>query len=90
MLAAQASPAAIELHDVHRTFGAVRAVDGIAYLAQAEVADATVLPNTLRARVRAVIAAVGLTAVVPVEPEVATGQSVVNPSFEDVDNPAAA
>ena len=46
--------------------GRLRAIDGIALAAQAELADGAVLPNTLRARVRAVIAAVGLAQLVPV------------------------
>ena len=63
--------------------GRLRAVDGIAYLAQAEVPDGTVLPNTLRARVRAVIVAVGLASVIPVQPEApATVELVPNGGFE--------
>jgi len=62
--------------------GRLRAVDGIAYLAQAEVPDGTVLPNTLRARVRAVIAAVGLDRTVPVQPDLVTTNLVVDGSFE--------
>jgi hypothetical protein len=62
--------------------GRIRAVDGIAYLAQAEVPEGTVLPNTLRARVRAVVAAVGLGATVPVQGELVSTQRLTNPSFE--------
>ena len=61
--------------------GRIRAVDGIAYLGQAQVPDGTALPNTLRARVRAVVAAVGLGSLVPVEPEA--------PTDPDVDPPVA-
>lgn len=56
-------------YDVKSGRGRIRCVDGIAYLAQADIPVGTVLPNTLRARVRAVVAAVGLTGVVPVEPD---------------------
>lgn len=56
-------------HDVATQRGRIRCVDAIAQLAQSSVPDAAVLPNTLRARVRAVVAAVGLAAVIPVVPE---------------------
>jgi hypothetical protein len=69
--------------------GRIRGVDGIALLAQAEVPDATVLPNTLRARVRAVINAVGLGTIIPVAPDTTSGEFLTNGSFELVDNPAA-
>ena len=70
-------------YDVASAAGKLRAVDAIAYLAQADVPEGTVLPNTLRARVRAVIAAVGLGPVVPVVPELASGQQLTNTGFED-------
>jgi hypothetical protein len=70
-------------YDVATAAGRLAAVDGIAYLAQADVPDGTVLPNTLRARVRAVIDAVGLSAVVPVVPDLVSGQQLVNTGFED-------
>jgi hypothetical protein len=57
-------------HELGSSIGRLRAVDGIAYLAQAEVPEGAVLPNTLRARVRAVVTAAGLDATVPVSPEV--------------------
>jgi hypothetical protein len=50
--------------------GQLRAVDGVAYLAQADLPDGQVLPNTLRARIRAVITAAGLDAVVQLAPDV--------------------
>jgi hypothetical protein len=68
--------------------GRIRAVDGIAYLAQAEVPDATVLPNTLRARVRAIVAAVGLTNTVPVEPESTDPDAVGDPPVAPFDGKA--
>jgi hypothetical protein len=58
-------------YDLASGRGRIRAVDGIAYLGQAQVPDGTVLPNTLRARVRAIVAAAQLSAIVPVEPELA-------------------
>lgn len=69
--------------------GRLRCVDGIAYLSQAQVPDATVLPNTLRARVRAVVAAVGLTAVVPVEPESSDADALPDPAVSAFDGKAA-
>jgi len=63
--------------------GRLRAIDGIANLAQAEVAEGTALPNTLRARVRAVVAAVGLGSVVPVQPESVDVNMITNGSFEN-------
>jgi hypothetical protein len=68
-------------HELSTSTGRIRAVDGLAYLAQAKVPDGTVLPNTLRARVRAVVTACGLGSLVPVEAE-----SIDNP---DVDPPVA-
>jgi hypothetical protein len=75
-------------YDLASGRGRIRAVDGIAYLGQAQVPDATVLPNTLRARVRAVVAAVGLTGLVPVEPEAATDPDV-DPPVAPFDGKAA-
>jgi hypothetical protein len=66
-------------YDLASARGRIRAVDGIAYLAQAQVPDGTVLPNTLRARVRAIVAAVGLGTIVPVEPEATTDPDVDPP-----------
>lgn len=57
-------------HELGSSTGKLRAVGGIAYLAQAELAEGVVLPNTLRARVRAVVTSVGLGSVLPVAPEV--------------------
>jgi hypothetical protein len=57
-------------HELGSSTGRLRAVGAIAYLAQAELADGVALPNTLRARVRAVVTSCGLDAVVPVSPEV--------------------
>lgn len=59
-------------HDLASGRGRLRAVDGIAYLAQAQLPEAAVLPNTLRARTREVVRLVGLAGLVPVEPEAAT------------------
>jgi hypothetical protein len=56
-------------HDVAAERGRIRCVDGIAQLAQAQLPDGQVLPNTLRARVRAIVTAVGLVGVVPVVAE---------------------
>jgi hypothetical protein len=56
-------------YDLASGRGRIRAVDGLAYLAQAQLPENTVLPNTLRARVRAIVAAAGLGSIVPVEPE---------------------
>ena len=44
-------------YDLASARGRIRAVDGIAYLAQAQLPDGAALPNTLRARVRAIVAA---------------------------------
>jgi hypothetical protein len=63
-------------YDLASGRGRIRAIDGIAYLSQAQLAAGVVLPNTLRARVRAIVAAVGLAAIVPVEPEAATDPDV--------------
>jgi hypothetical protein len=66
--------------DVAAERGRIRAIDGLAYLAQAQVPDAAVLPNTLRARVRQVVILTGLDDLVsvpadppdsPVDPAVA-------------------
>jgi hypothetical protein len=57
-------------YDVASARGQLRAVDGIAYLAQADLADGLALPNTLRARIRAITAAAGLSAVVQLAPDV--------------------
>lgn len=66
-------------YDMASERGRLRAVDGIAYLAQAQVPDGATLPNTLRARVREIVRLAGLSAIVPVEPEPATTvQLVVN------------
>jgi hypothetical protein len=67
------------------SIGRLRCVDGIALVAQAEVPDGTVLPNTLRARVRAAIAAVGLADKVPVQPDATTIELVPGGSFEGTD-----
>jgi hypothetical protein len=75
-------------HDLASSRGRIRAVDGIAYLAQAQL-PAMALPNTLRARVRAIVNAVGLAGVVPVEPEAINGEWIPNGGFESVDNAAA-
>ena len=56
-------------YDVATGRGRIRCVDGIAYLAQAILPAGTVLPNTLRARVRAIVQAVGLATIVPVAPD---------------------
>jgi hypothetical protein len=69
-------------YDLASARGRIRAVDGIAYLAQAQLPDGAVLPNALRARVRAIVAAVGLGSIVPVEAEA--------PVDPDVDPPVAA
>ena len=69
-------------YDVASQRGRVRCVDAIALLAQTQIPDGTALPNTLRARVRAIVAAVGLA--VPVVPEVALVQLLRDPSFEAV------
>jgi hypothetical protein len=74
-------------HELGSSIGRLRAIDGIALLAQAELAEGVSLPNTLRARVRAIVSAVGLSAIVPVQPEVPLGQYVVDGSFEEVSNP---
>lgn len=58
-------------HELSDSTGTIRAVSAIAYLAQAELAEGAVLPNTLRARVRSVVSQVGLATLVPVSPEVA-------------------
>lgn len=63
-------------YDVASSRGRIRAIDGIAYLAQAQVPDGTVLSNTLRARTREVVNAVGLGVLVPVEPEAPTDPDV--------------
>jgi hypothetical protein len=76
-------------YDVVSGIGRIRCVDGIAYLAQADLPEGLALPNTLRARVRAIVNAVGLSSIVPVQPEVATGEFIANGSFESVDDPAA-
>lgn len=66
-------------YDLAAAAGRIRAVDGIAYLGQAQVPDGTALPNTMRARTRAVVAAVGLASLIPVEPEAATDPDVDPP-----------
>lgn len=63
-------------YDVASQRGRIRAIDGIAYLAQAQLAAGVSLPNTLRARVRAIVAAVGLSTIVPVEAEAPTDPDV--------------
>jgi hypothetical protein len=68
-------------YDLASARGRVRAIGGIAYLAQAQLAAGVTLPNTLRARTRAVVAAVGLASITPVEPEA--------PADPDVDPPVA-
>jgi hypothetical protein len=70
-------------YDVASMRGRIRAVDAVAYVAQADVPAGTVLPNTLRARVRAVIAATGLTGIVPVQPDTDTRQLLLDTSFEN-------
>lgn len=69
-------------HELATAMGRLRAVDGIASLAQAEVPEGTALPNTLRARVRAVVAAVGLGETVPVQPEQSLLELVDDGGFE--------
>lgn len=76
-------------HDVAAERGRIRAIDGIAYLAQSQVPDGTSLPNTLRARVRAIVAAVGLSAIITVEPE-APVDPAVDPPVAAHDGKAAA
>jgi hypothetical protein len=66
-------------YDVASGRGRIRAVDGLAYLAQAQLPDGAVLPNTLRARVREVVRLAGLATLVPVEPEAATDPDVDPP-----------
>ena len=56
-------------YDVAWVAAGIRCVDGIAYLAQADLAKGVTLPNTLRARVRAIVASVGLSTIVPVADE---------------------
>jgi hypothetical protein len=68
-------------YDLASGRGRIRAVDTIAYLGQAQLPDGAVLPNTLRARVRAIVAAAGLGSRVTVEPEA--------PSDPDIDPPVA-
>jgi hypothetical protein len=68
-------------YDLASARGRIRAVDGLAYLAQAQL-PAMALPNTLRARVRAIVAAVGLGSIVPVQPETIVVELLVNGSFE--------
>jgi hypothetical protein len=78
-----ASTAIIDLasYDLASGRGRIRAIDGIAYLAQAQLPDGVTLPDTLRARTRAIVAGVGLAGLVPVEPEA--------PADPDVDPPVA-
>jgi len=59
-------------YDVAAGRGRIRCVDGVAYLAQADLPAGLALPNTLRARVRAIVSAAGLTTIVPVADEPAT------------------
>jgi hypothetical protein len=54
-------------YDIASGTGRIRCVDGIAYAAQANILDGVVLPDTLRARVRAIVAATSLGPVLPVE-----------------------
>lgn len=70
--------------------GRLRALDGIAYLAQTELPEATVLPNTLRARVRAVVAAAGLTQLVPVVAESTDPDAAPDPAVSAHDGKARA
>lgn len=70
-------------YDVASARGRIRAIDGIAQLAQAQLPAGVSLPNTLRARVRAVVAAAGLGSIVPVQPEASSVQQLTDPSFED-------
>jgi len=72
-------------HDLASSRGRIRAIGGIAYLAQAQLPAGITLPNTLRARTRAIVAAVGLTAITPVEPEAATDPDV-DPAVAPYDN----
>ena len=65
--------------------GRIRAVDAIATLAQTDVPEGTALPNTLRARVRAVVNACGLATLIPVEPERYAGPALLNGNFETGD-----
>jgi hypothetical protein len=75
-------------YDVAAQAGRIRAIDGIAYLAQAQVPDATVLPNTLRARARSVVAAVALGNVISIP---ADGADVdPDPAVAPFDGKAAA
>lgn len=66
-------------YDLASARGRIRAVDGIAYLSQAQLAEGTALPATLRARARAIVAAVGLAGLVPVEPEASADPDVDPP-----------
>lgn len=56
-------------YDLASGRGRIRAVDGVAMLAQAQIAEGVSLPDTLRARVRAVVAAAGLGEIITVEAE---------------------
>jgi hypothetical protein len=69
-------------YDLASARGRIRAIGGIAYLAQAQVPAGVVLPNTLRARTRAIVAAVGLSTITPVEPESTLANLVVNGNFD--------
>jgi hypothetical protein len=69
-------------YDLASARGRIRAIGGISYLAQAQLPAGVVLPNTLRARVRAVVAAVGLGGIVPVQPEPSPTERAANGGFE--------
>jgi hypothetical protein len=75
-------------HDVAVQRGRVRCVDGIAQLAQSQLPDGTVLPTTLRARVRAIVSAVGLVDVVPVVPESTDPDAAGDPPVSPFDGKA--
>jgi hypothetical protein len=77
-------------HDIATQRGRVRCINAIALLAQAEVPDATVLPNTLRARTRAVIAAVGLSRSIELYAESTDPDALPDPAVAPHDGKAAA
>lgn len=72
-------------HDVAAQRGRIRCVDAISQLAQTSLADGTTLPNTLRARVRAIVVAVNLAAIVPVEPESTDPDALADPAVAPFD-----
>jgi hypothetical protein len=66
-------------YDLASARGRIRAVDGIAYLSQAQLPDALAMPDTLRMRSRFAVQTVGLGPLIPVEPEAATDPDVDPP-----------